>query len=160
MNPHLAPAHQPGDRCDVVAHQRRVLGDLPHRLREHIPVDVEAVGVERVGANVLGCPDEERVVDVERLADEWQQASHRNRGEHSIHGPVSGRLSVILHLSRLYPLLCFPYTAGAYRSTPTADTAGTARYAASLVRMSRASAGLCRVSASAAPSSAVRIASS
>jgi len=66
----LAPSQDRAGQGQVVAGQGRILGDLRHRPDHPGPVHVEPVEIERVVAQVLRGPDEQRVVDVEGLGQE------------------------------------------------------------------------------------------
>ena len=69
----LAPADYRSRKCQQVASQRRVLGNLVKRFVAIVPVGSTAVEIERVLSNLTGSPKEQWVVNVKRLADEGQQ---------------------------------------------------------------------------------------
>jgi hypothetical protein len=66
----LGPTANGSYQCHVIAGERRVLLDLPHRHRMPIPHNRKPVWVERVFSNVLCCPDEYRIIDVDGLVCE------------------------------------------------------------------------------------------
>jgi hypothetical protein len=74
-----------------VGRQRGVLDDLVGAHFAAVPVDVEAVEIQRVQADLLGHPDEERVVDVEGAVGEGDQAGQGDGGDDQDGAVAAGR---------------------------------------------------------------------
>jgi len=87
----LAPAHNLCDHGEVIAGQGRVLSDAPHGFGIAIPVHREAVGVEGMGLDLAGGPEEERVIHVKRLGQ--KQAQHADGDERDGQSRVSSNPS-------------------------------------------------------------------
>ena len=84
MQGDLTPAQEGCGGGQVVAGQRWILGDFPHRHREAIPVHLEPIGIARMGLDLTGSPQEQRIIYVERLAEKRAQGCQRGEGQYQL----------------------------------------------------------------------------
>jgi hypothetical protein len=69
----FTPPGNPADQRHAIRHEWRTAHDLHHRCREAVPVDDEAVGVQRMRLNVARHPHEQWIVDMERLVEKGHE---------------------------------------------------------------------------------------
>ena len=87
----LQPSTEPAVG-QIIGGQRRILHDPRHRLLAAVPIDVEAVEIQRVRLDVAGGPDEKGIVDVNGLAQKRQEAGQGESGQEGHREPRAGFL--------------------------------------------------------------------
>jgi hypothetical protein len=75
------PADEMRHARQEIASERRDRKDPCHRAIDPLPVDGETVEIQRVLDDVLGGPDEHRVVDMERAGEERSQQKQAQTAE-------------------------------------------------------------------------------
>ena len=76
MQRRFAPTGNSRRQRQIVTGQRRILRHTPHRRRRPVPIHVEAIRIPRVGMDLPGRPDEERIIHVERFGQEGAEGRH------------------------------------------------------------------------------------
>ena len=75
------PSDDTGRGGDVVRRERRILGFARHGYEIEKPVHFESIGIESMMRDLPRDVDEQRVIDIERLAGKWEQAGEHRHGK-------------------------------------------------------------------------------
>ena len=75
------PSHNTGGRGHVIRRKRRIIGFACDGYSIEEPVDLESIGIKRVLRDLPRHINEQRVINVKRLAGKWEQAGEYGRGK-------------------------------------------------------------------------------